>query len=89
MLEKIFGLIFAIAGTCGAIFFILCASMMVKMHNNIMTWCASGAIFALSALVIMIAFGPLCMELEKSKRLKKSQTRELGLFAVLPEGEFS
>jgi hypothetical protein len=59
MIEKIVGLIFAIAGSCAGILLIGIGIFLVIDNSNIFTWLACIAIFCLSALLVFISLCPL------------------------------
>jgi hypothetical protein len=89
MIEKIVGLIFAIAGTSTGLFFIGVGAFLIKMYSDWVVWLAFIAIFCFSALLMFISLCPLIGSFEKPTALKEEtpetpvepEKEKLGFFA--------
>jgi predicted membrane-bound spermidine synthase len=66
MIEKIVGLIFAIAGSSAGLFFIGIGAFLIKTYSDWVVWLAFIAIFCFSALIMFISLCPLIGSFEKT-----------------------
>jgi hypothetical protein len=67
MIEKIVGLIFAIAGTCASLVFIFIGLFIITVHPGLVSIIAFVAIFLFSVLAMFISVCPLIGSFENKK----------------------
>ena len=88
MIEKIVGLIFAVAGSSAGLFFIGIGAFLIKTYSDWVVWLAFIAIFCFSALLMFISLCPLIGSFEKPTALKKEilvepEKEKLGFFCPI------